>query len=152
MEKVAKIKICIMKLPPDKVNEIAQELQCGMRCFVQLQTGELLTVPKEEDLDYLDEELWQETQDKLEEDFSNFVEIEPMSSREAFQVMEDFAETTPRSLKVRLLDALDRKKPFQHFKTIVDNAGDFRQQWFAFRDERWEEWVRQQLERIAGES
>ncbi len=141
-----------MKLPPEKVNEIAQELQCGLRCFVHLQTGELVSIPTEEGLDNTDSELWQDTITKLDQDFSDFVEIEPMSSREAFQVMEDFTETTPRSLKARLLDALDRKKPFQHFKTIVDNAGVFRQQWFAFRDNRWEEWVRQQLERIAAES
>jgi hypothetical protein len=69
-----------------------------------------------------------------------------MSSRNAFQIMEDFAETTPITLKLRLLEALHQKKPFQNFKTIIDNAGNFRQEWFAFRDKRWEEWVREQLE------
>ncbi|MBK9018395.1 MAG: hypothetical protein IPM82_32545 [Saprospiraceae bacterium] len=75
----------------------------------------------------------------------NFLEIEPMPSYLAFQVMEDFVETTPRALKARLLMALEKRKPFQHFNHEIDNSGDWRERWFAFRSEKYRAWVSGQL-------
>ncbi len=135
-----------MKLTPAQIDEISQILQCGLRCFVHRESGEIISVPKQADLDMHDTECWEEDLDKLKEDALNYFEVEQMSSHDSFQVMEDFAETTPSALNARLLLALSQRKPFSHFKNIVDDAGEWREHWFAFRDERYRDLVRQQVD------
>lgn len=134
-----------MKLTPAQIDSIAQDLQCGMCCYVHRKTGEVVVVLSEEGLDATDADLWQEDLDKLAADPENFLEIEPMPSNEAFRVMEDFAETTPRALKARLLMALEKHSPFQHFKHEIDNSGEWRERWFAFHFEKYQDWVSRQL-------
>ena len=38
-------------------------------------------------------------------------------------------------------------KPFKHFKEIIDNSGDFRDEWFAYRESKYIEFVKEQLDR-----
>lgn len=118
-----------------------------MRCFIHRETGEVISIPTEEGLNDTDCDFWQEELDKLETEALHLFELEPMPSRDAFRLMEDFAETTPRTLKARLLMALEKRRPFAHFKYVIDNAGEWRLQWFAFRDECYDEYVRHQIER-----
>ncbi len=134
-----------MKLTPAQIDSISEDLQCGMRCYVHQKTGEIVVVLSEEGLDATDADLWQAELDKLAAEPENFLEIEPMPSYLAFQVMEDFVETTPRALKARLLMALEKRKPFQHFNHEIDNSGDWRERWFAFRSEKYRAWVSGQL-------
>lgn len=79
----------------------------------------------------------------LENDFSDYVEIEPMKSHESFEIMTDFVETLSDSnqLKYKLINALNKKKPFKEFKFIIDNSGDYRQKWFDFKNESIQKWV-----------
>ena len=61
--------------------------------------------------------------------------------------MADFAENVD-SIKLResLINALNKKHPFQNFKWIIDNSGPYRQKWFDFKNQRLIEWVKDQLE------
>ena len=79
----------------------------------------------------------------LENDFSDYVEIEQMKSHESFEIMTDFVETLSDSnqLKYKLINALNKKKPFKEFKFIIDNSGDYRQKWFDFKNESIQKWV-----------
>ena len=134
-----------MKLTPAQIESISEDLQCGMCCYVHRKTGEIVSVLSEEGLAATDADLWQEELDKLAADPENFLEIEPMPSYQAFRVMEDFADTTPRALKARLLVALEKRSPFQHFQHEIDNSGEWREHWFAFKSEKYRAWVSRQL-------
>jgi hypothetical protein len=134
-----------MKLTPAQIDSIAQDLQSDMRCFVHRLTGEVVTVLTKEGLGATDRELWQEELDKLEEGAPHFFEFEKMGSHLAFQVMEDFAEMAPRPLKIRLLTALEKHKPFAHFRQVIDHEDEWRERWFAYQHERNMEWVEQQV-------
>ncbi|MDW3196521.1 MAG: hypothetical protein R8G66_29365 [Cytophagales bacterium] len=80
-----------MKLSDQQVKEISEELLCGNLCYVHNQSGELECFP-DPNSPYVDVELFQEVVDKVDNDFSNYIEIEKMPSHQSFQVMEDFAE------------------------------------------------------------
>ena len=70
-----------------------------------------------------------------------------MESRESFSLRRDFADTVDSaSLKNELFNALSQRKPFSKFKYIIDGSGDYREKWFTFKDERMQEWVKEQID------
>jgi hypothetical protein len=127
------------------VFEIAGELLIGFMCFFNPETLEIESVPQKMIVDpeefemitgekYTDAEMkhlqWQEC-----------IEVEPMDSHESFKVMEHFIdEVDDNNLQNKLINALNRHKPFANFKYIVENS-EYRQQWFDFRQEQWELYV-----------
>jgi hypothetical protein len=61
--------------------------------------------------------------------------------------MKDFADDLDEGdLKLSLQDALNKNKPFQNFKFIVDNSGEFRQKWFDFQLQENIKWAKMQYE------
>ncbi len=135
-------------LTDQQINEIAQELDIGMGCFVHRQTGELLFIPDETKFDSTETEGWEEEREKLDENRDAYFEIQPMPSRKAFEVMEDFTMSLADSnfLKSRLTRALEKRKPFREFKYEIDNSGDYREHWFVFKNQRMREWVKEKLD------
>jgi hypothetical protein len=37
-------------------------------------------------------------------------------------------------------------KPFRHFKRIIDDSGKYRQQWFDYKNLRYVQWVKKQID------
>ena len=75
------------------------------------------------------------------EGWEKCIEIEPPESRDSFKVMERFVEEVPDAgLREKLMDALNRRRPFSNFKHLIDNS-DYRQEWFDFRQKRLEQYV-----------
>jgi hypothetical protein len=69
-----------------------------------------------------------------------------MTSSEAFRVMEDFAHSlSDDAFKAMLLNRPSRRKPFQNFRMEIDDS-DYREDWFAFKDKAYMDFVRMQLE------
>lgn len=137
----------MLQLTAEQINEIAEELDCGLRCFVHKTTGVFKSIPKDDDMEDMELESWEEDIEEVEENVSDYFEFERMPSSEAFRVMEDFAETIDDGkLKDKLLRILSRPKPFRFFKDEIDNSGPYRDQWFAFQDERNRKWVEEQLD------
>ena len=138
----------MIELSHEQIKSIAGDLECGMRCYLNLKSKEIKTI-----LDFdrhigADEELWEDEIRELEENWTDYFEIENMTSRESFSVMEDFTEQVEdQNLKDRLKYALNRPKPFQNFKYEIDYSGEYRQKWFDFKSERYIEWVRDQINR-----
>ncbi|MBK9249605.1 MAG: hypothetical protein IPM69_16180 [Ignavibacteria bacterium] len=134
----------MMTLTQEQVHDIAQELDCGFRCFLHSETGELLSIPVEAFNGTMDTEFFEEDLEKLEENFLEYREIPRMESHDSFRIMEEFAEelTDNKRLQNRLLDALGQRKPFRGFKDIIDDSGDYREMWFAFKNQKLEDWVR----------
>ena len=64
-----------------------------MRCYYNKQTGEIKHILNFDSWIYADEELWEEDIKEIDENQENYIEFEPMSSRESFRVMADFIDT-----------------------------------------------------------
>ncbi len=139
-----------MNITEDQIKEIAELIDCGYRCFIHKQTGELISVPDLFKYPEMDMEAWSEENEKLENDFLDYIQVEPLESYNSFQIMENFAESLDDSnrLKDRLFEALNRKKPFREFKYVIDNSGEYRQQWFDFKNACLKDWVRKSVEHI----
>lgn len=76
---------------------------------------------------------------------NNFICFEPLESFESFQIMEEFVNNLKDArLQNKLINALDRRKPFANFKAIIDNS-DFRQDWFDFKKQWMEKYVKELL-------
>ena len=138
----------MISLTKDQIKEIAEQLDCGMRCYIDKETGEIKTTP---DFDnwYTDDELWTDVLIELEENWGKYVEIERMESRDSFDLIADFAESVDsRELRDSLINALNKKHPFRNFKRVVDNSGPYRQKWFDFKNQSLFEWVEKKLGEI----
>jgi len=98
--------------------------------YIDKQTGEILMT-----FEQSDEPEQEEVIDRLNEDPARYLMIEPISSREGFQIMENFVEGLPEGGERDLLTkVLSRKKPFSNFKNALADMGPLRQQWFDFHD------------------
>ncbi len=132
----------MISLSKEKIKEIAENLDCGMKCYYYKKTEEITTIIDFDSHIGADEELWEDVINEVDEHWDDYVEFERMDSRESFRVMEDYAYFVDDSdLKDKLIDALNRPKPFGNFKWIVDNSGEYRQLWFDFKNQKYIEWV-----------
>ncbi len=138
-----------MQLTEEQLSEIVQNLDMGLRCVYLLKTGEIVAVP---DFDYgdwssLDPEDWQEELDKIKANKGKYFEFKGMTSSDRYHIMADFARTAdnPR-LRDRLEEALDKRKPFRHFRQVVDEIEDYRQKWFGYERQRLLELIMNQIE------
>jgi hypothetical protein len=135
-----------MKLTNKQIEEIADNLDSGMKCFYNLKTREIKTIINFDSWIGADEEPWEEDIKEIEENWDNYVEFDGMSAHESFRIMANFAESVDNdSLQERLVNALNRSKPFRNFKWQIDNSGDYRQQWFNFKKARYIDWVKDQI-------
>ena len=140
----------MIALTTKQINEIAQEIDCGLRCYLNLKTGRIISTPDFE-LNFDDgKEFYEEELEELENNWGDYAEIVRPRSSDSFRFMADFAEQLKdgNRLKDRLLDALNKNKPFSRFKLEIDNSGEFRQKWFDFKLAKLENWVTEKLEEI----
>lgn len=140
----------MLALTTKQINEIAQEIDCGFRCYLNLKTGKLISTPDFE-LNFDDgKEFYEEELEELENNWGDYAEIERPHSSDSFKFMVDFAEQLKdgNRLKDRLFDALNKNKPFSRFKLTIDNSGEFRQKWFDFKQAKLENWVTEKLKEI----
>jgi hypothetical protein len=149
----------MINLTPQQIKEIAENLECGFRCFCNRKTGTVVTlspsqdylldedyeVDEDEDNDFLEE--YKEELKDLRDNWMDYFEIEKPETHEAFKVMEHFVDTLNDSnpLRNQLINALNRKGPFGNFKHLIENAGAERQAWFDFRDKAMRQYVRNQI-------
>ncbi len=125
-----------------QIKEIAEELSLGFKAYVHKQTGEYLFVPDPIKMQDMDTTPWEDDIEKLEENSFDYYHIQTMESRDSFQIMVDFTEELPNTtLKNKLIQALNKRKPFREFKFVIDNSGDYRDKWFDFKNNREMEWV-----------
>ena len=136
-----------MKPTEKQIEEIAEDLDCGMRCYYNLKTGEIKAIPDFDNLLGGDEEPWEDEINELEENWADYFEFKGLGSRDSFRIMADFAEGVANAgIQDRLINALNRPKPFQNFKFQIDNSGEYRQQWFDFNKMRYVLWVKKQID------
>lgn len=140
-----------MELSDNAIKEIAEYLDCGLICYINRDTKEIKSLIDPDNV-YAEEEHWKEDLEEIENNWENFVKIEKMSSREAFRLMENFtSQVSNIEIRNRLVHALNRNKPFKNFKYEVDYDETVRQEWFKYKANKYEEWVREYLENIEDE-
>ncbi len=133
-----------MKLSARQINEIAQELEGGMKVFVNRENLEIKTILDWEE-SFGDNEFWEEEMETIEKEWSDYVTLTKMESWEAFQIMEDFVdEIDDEGMRESLMKILGRKSPFANFKAEVESSA-YRQNWFDFRLEKYESYVKEEL-------
>lgn len=135
----------MIKIDDKKINEIAQNLDCGMNCYLNIKTGELIDLPENyEDIDDEDAiEMFGDILEKIED--PDFKKIPILESYESFQIMKSFLDKVEnKTFEAELQSALDGKKPFANFKNVIDNS-EFREKWFAHKQEELETYVREQI-------
>jgi hypothetical protein len=127
----------------NQCKEIAELLDCGERVFVNKETGNILSHPDFDKYGNDTEEFYEEVLEELDNNFTNYWEVEQPSSRDSFEIMENFINQLEESnrLKVKLIKALSNKKPFANFIFEIDNSGVYRQKWFEFKNEQLKNWV-----------
>lgn len=135
-----------MKLTEKQIEEIADNLDCGMRCFYNLKTGEIKTILNFDSWIGADEEPWEEESKTIDETWGDYFEFIGFESHESFRIMADFAERIEdKTLQDKLINALNKRKPFQNFKWQIDNSGEFRQLWFEYKKMRYIQKVQDQI-------
>ncbi|HVK97159.1 MAG TPA: UPF0158 family protein [Flavisolibacter sp.] len=138
----------MVSISDEMIKEIADQLDSGMKCFYHLPTGELISYPDELKMGgVIDDEIWGEDIEKVEENFHEYIPFTAMESHESFQVMEDFIELIQEEkVRRKFEEIILRRKPFQQFKYLLHDYPDLRQQWFASKSERYKEYVKEQID------
>jgi hypothetical protein len=117
-------------LSTTQVKELAEELEMGMICYVNKETKEIACIPEDYSEGIVDPDPWEELNEQLEENPDQYWKIRKMDSRESFMVMERFADQlTNDQLKANLYQALNMRRPFRNFKNVIDDAGEYREEW-----------------------
>lgn len=135
-----------MKLTLEQINEIAKNLQLGMKVFVNIETTEIKLVGDWELDDNFNEDKWKDELDEIESNPDKYIEIEKFPPNELFAVMEGFIDTVQdEPLKRKLELALSVPDSFIKFKEIIKSNTDYKEKWFGFKYESYIDWVRTQL-------
>ena len=135
-----------MEVPREILNDIADSMEAGFKCFIHRETFEVVTYLNPDQHPEMDPKDWKDEIDKVRKNKKKFIEIENMTSSDSFRVMEEFTDSLENNTtKVRLLTALQGQKPFANFKHQIENSSDSRNLWFEFRREKNIEWVANQL-------
>lgn len=132
------------KIPEKIISEIAELIDCGLICFLNPETLEIETIMGNS---YYDD--YSDIKDEIFAKIDNWqkcIEIVPPESWEGFDIMENFALSLPETsnMQQKLLYELERKRPFSHFKEIVETS-EYRSLWFEFKHKQLMELVRYQL-------
>jgi hypothetical protein len=141
----------VSKYPKELIKRIAEEIDAGMICFLNTDTLEVESVLGESYTAFVMDDVYegyhQEVYDKVDR-WENMIRFDPPVSWQSFKIMEDFVrDCIPDNdtVKSYLWNALSKRKPFQHFKGIIDNSR-YRQHWFDFKQSRLEQLVSEQLD------
>nr|WP_315421790.1 UPF0158 family protein [uncultured Pedobacter sp.] len=137
-------------LTSEQIKEIADTIDCGFVCHWNIKNNSLIFIPNDEGFDPADNDAWDEDIKELKTNSSEYKEIEKPDSTESFRFMEDFTDELPDNtrIKVTLIEALNKRKPFREFKYEIDNSGDYRQLWFDFKNQKMIEYVNNKIDYI----
>jgi hypothetical protein len=133
-----------MKITKNQLREISENLQGGLKCLLNNETGELEFVLVSDHM-YGDTEVWDEILKRVDLEWKNPIIIENMESWQVFGIMEDFIEEIDdHKLKQIVFKILHRKSPFANYKYVIESSV-YRQKWFNFKNKKYEEYVIENL-------
>ena len=115
--------------------EIASLIDTGEVVFLHRETQETLSYPAPDrsgynEYDYLAEKVLAITDANPEA----YIQFDPPDSRESYKIMEGFVGILENeSVKARVLDSLNSKKPFRSFRVAIENEG-IEADWYDYKD------------------
>ena len=152
------------KLSNEQICEIAERVDIGENCFINADTDEMIFLLNDEALsnygiswdeeeDEPDDhwpqwqkEMYAEIKTDMEKvnSWQHLIRIEKPNSHEMFGFMVRFVdEMIPEGmLKENFVKALSKNHPFRNFNAIIHNC-EYREDWFVFKQEALEEYVRE---------
>jgi hypothetical protein len=85
--------------------------------------------------------------EKIKGTWPRYTILSPMSSHEAYKVMESFAETLENeALKREVFHALEKRSPFANFRhTLASESKDLLNAWYDYEQAHYAQWVEQAL-------
>ena len=135
-----------MEISKEILQDMADQLDFGLRCFFNINTDEVVAFPDDSQLQ-MESEIWETEKEKLYDDFDNFKEVKNISSSEGFELMAEFTNTiNDNNLKRNLIQALEGHKPFVNFKHQIEQSDNYRKKWFAFKNDRLIESILRELD------
>lgn len=154
--------------PENEIREIAGNIDCGITCYLNPDTWEFEEIPQcvmdeygpsdwdDEEEDDENETGWQadlrrSLRQQLEKinSWEHCIKIEQPESYEAYRFMERFIDGCISENDIwytRARRAINGRRPFANFKHIIEHCSPYRQQWFDFKRECLEEYVRDAIE------
>jgi hypothetical protein len=138
-----------MLLSTDKIKQIAEELEMGMQVYIHCISRTIHFVHPEMDYNEFDhdDDLSLESYEEkkslidIEQNPDDYDIIEPMTSNEAFAIMENFTATIrDKSLQNLLQKTLAQKSPFAKFNNIVNDSA-VTDDWYTFKDQAYYNYV-----------
>jgi len=136
-----------INLNNEQIKEIAGELDLGMKVYVHKITKEMKSIIDFDKHIYAEEEEWEDDINEIYNNYDSYIEFEPMDSNEEYRTMEKFVETIEdKELRDKLELGLSLSKPFRNFKDILETDIGYRNKWFSFKETKYIEFVREQLD------
>lgn len=137
----------MINLIEEKIIEIADNLDCGFKCFVNIKNGEIISYPDEFRNIGIELENWEKEINELENNYDDYLEINFMEYRDSFILMEDFIEQLDDyKIRQKFNYALSRPKPFKNFNYEIDYNPEIRELWFDFKRIQMISWVKNQID------
>lgn len=81
----------MLTLTEEEIEEIAEQLDCGIRSFWHKTTRELLFVPDIDENPFIDIEFFEDDFEKLNQNLDDYIEIRKPNSSDSFRIMDGFA-------------------------------------------------------------
>lgn len=132
-----------MKINKNQILDIAKRLENGYNVYLNKDTGEYKSLPDVSEFsaenDFRTDELR-----KIIDHWENYMICTRMEPWEIFEMMEEFIYKVDSEFQGKLLEALYKSKPFDNFQHLVE-ISRYRDDWFAFKDEKYINYVKDQL-------
>ncbi len=129
-------------LNSEQIASIADHLDRGFNCYYHIQTFGVVKIPKL-DLGHLNEEAYEADMEELEQNFMEYQFIPHLPKQASYEMMIQFVNSLPVNdmNKTSLLEALNKPKPFKHFKEIVKLNEAATKMWLNYRLEVYAQWI-----------
>lgn len=132
-----------------QIKDIAENLDIGLKCYVNKKTGNVIEIPDELRFGEIDQENWEDVIKELNENYDDYFEIDSIDTHDSFNIMHDFVEQISNNeIKQKFVYALDKPKPFKNFKYELDYHDEIREEWFKFKLNRIIDHVTNEIKKI----
>ena len=139
----------LVRFTDETLNNIAGELECGLVCCYHIGTGEIETYPDGLDPDLSENyEDWEDVLNKIDTNINDYIRFDVPADHESFCFMSDFIEQIPdRGTRTKFLRAIEKPKPFRHFKGLLHYHPQLKQEWYQYRRLRLLDYTREIVDR-----
>ncbi|WP_430817748.1 UPF0158 family protein [Carboxylicivirga sp. RSCT41] len=115
-----------MKNTSELIERVVKLMNNNRAVYIQRQTKKVIAIPELDDLmDFMDsdEEDYELIYSEIEANPNNYYKVEPLTSRELYNVMMDFSNEQERRDSIPLVKALRTNRPMEAFPKALNKLG-----------------------------